>query len=72
LAGLLAHLTFCGLPAPNVRAVAGITKSFYKGLQLRVQLRYCTGFPFQTIFEKMKLVNQVAAKVENIPEEPLR
>jgi len=52
--------------------VAGITKSFYKGLQLRVQLRYCTGFPFQTIFEKMKLVNQVAAKVENIPEEPLR
>jgi len=32
-------------------AVACRSKSFHSGLQLRVQLRYCTGFPFQTLPE---------------------
>jgi hypothetical protein len=52
--------------------VAGITKSFYKGLQLRVQLRHFTGFPFMTHFHGRKIVNQIAAKVENIPDESVR
>jgi len=69
LAGLLAHLTFCGLPVANNRNSGGDCKKFYKGLQLRVQLRHQTGFPFQTHSRNRKLVNQVAAKVENNWEE---
>jgi len=40
---------FVAFPSVNRQTVAGITKSFYKGLQLRVQLRFRTGFPFQTL-----------------------
>ncbi len=69
LAGLLAHLAFCGLPAATNRNSGRDYKKFYKGLQLRVQLRYYTGFPFLTHFRNRKLVNQIAAKVENIPGE---
>lgn len=60
---------FAAFPLRRIETVAGITKSFYKGLQLRVQLRYCTGFPFLTHFRNRKLVNQIGSKVENIPEE---
>jgi len=51
LAGLLAHLLFETFPPRMVGAVACGQKVF-KGLQLRVQLRYRTGFPFQTLPEQ--------------------
>jgi len=63
---------FAAFPSRRIETVAGIAKSSLRGLQLRVQLRYRTGFPFQTHFRNRKFVNQVIAKVENIPEEPLR
>lgn len=64
LAGLLARLAFCGLPIlPEARQWRRLQKH-YRGLQLRVQLRYRTGFPFQTHSRNRKLVNQYAAKVE--------
>jgi hypothetical protein len=65
LAGLLAHRTFYCLPVAINRNSGGDCKKFYYGLQLRVQLRHQTGFPFQTRFQNRKLVNQDAAKVEN-------
>jgi hypothetical protein len=66
LAGLLAHLTFAAFPSRRIETVAEIAKSFHRGLQLRVQLRHRTGFPFQTRSRNRKLVNQIGSKVEKI------
>lgn len=45
LAGILARLTFFGLPISKRNSGVSLRKLF-KGLQLRVQLRIYTGFPF--------------------------
>ena len=52
LAGLLAHLTFYGLPETINRNSGKWYKKFYKGLQLRVQLRFFTGFPIIPCWQK--------------------
>lgn len=46
LAGLLAHLTFRCLPMRSKTHSGEGSENFHKGLQLRVQLRFLTGFPF--------------------------
>ncbi len=64
LAGLLAHLAFCCLPVATNRHSGGDYKKVFKGLQLRVQLRYFTGFPFETPPRKQEARHQIAPKVE--------
>jgi hypothetical protein len=53
---------FAAFPSVNRQTVAEITKSFYKGLQLRVQLRFRTGFPFQTLPRSGELVTNTGQK----------
>jgi hypothetical protein len=54
LAGLLARLAFCGLPVlPQARQWQRLQKH-NRGLQLRVQLRHRTGFPFQMSYLNTK------------------
>jgi len=46
LAGLLARLVFRCLPIRQIPDSGEVSENFHKGLQLRVQLRFLTGFPF--------------------------
>lgn len=59
LAGLLACLAFLRPSRPELEQWQRLQKH-YRGLQLRVQLRYRTGFPFQM---RYWLINQDTAKV---------
>ena len=62
-AGLLARLTFAGLLSSE-EPMAGICKSCFaavqrnSNLQLRGQLRYCTGFPFNSKIRTVRVGNQ--------------
>jgi len=71
LAGLLAHLTFCGLPVPN-GAVAEFAKNYSEVYSCGHSSGIAPDSLFLIHFRNRKLVNQVGTKVEKINRKQLK
>jgi hypothetical protein len=65
LAGLLAHLSFCGLPVAMYRNSGGDCKKVIKAYSCGYSSGIAPDSLFRLTPESRKLVNQIAAKVEN-------
>lgn len=66
LAGLLARLTFCGLPVP-FKTVAEVAKSYSEAYSCGYSSGISPDSLFRLTSKLRKLVNQYAAKVKNYP-----